>query len=63
MKVTLPSPATKEEALAVSTNLPDGVSGSSSLHAAKVARESRRNAGDEIVEKFSSSFHNFSNFG
>ena len=23
----------------------------------------RRNAGDEIVEKFSSSFHNFSNFG
>ncbi|WP_278752668.1 hypothetical protein [Alistipes putredinis] len=40
MKVTLPSPATKEEALAVSTNLPDGVSGSSSLHAAKVARES-----------------------
>jgi hypothetical protein len=62
MKVTLPSPATKEEALAVSTNLPDGVSGSSSLHAAKVARE-RRNAGDEIVEKFNSSFHNFSNFG
>ena len=29
-----------ETALAVSTNLPDGVSGSSSLHAAKVARES-----------------------